>query len=94
MYRVAFWSQPRPNWAWNVDIWRLSDCVDVHEVISWAERQSHGRQSQLFVLGGPEDDRADPWILLAGEDPNAILGHHQSTVHEDEPGREFSPTIG
>lgn len=77
VYRVNFWQQPRPGYAWNLDAFLLSEVDGVVEALRWAEEHANGRSFELFVeshwepVGPFEAPRKAGLIRLCGEDPNA-----------------------
>lgn len=86
-YRVNFWERPRPEGAWNLDAWVLSDVKDITEVLGWVEANSRGRRFEVFAemdeepVGPIGEARAAGLVRLLGSDPNAgesvEIGHFE-----------------
>jgi hypothetical protein len=68
-YRIDFWEQPAPGYAWNSDVWIVEEAEDVMAVIDWAEAHSEGRRFQLLVRDRFATDNS--YLLLAGDNPNS-----------------------
>jgi hypothetical protein len=77
VYRVYFWSAPTDaSRAHSSYEWRLTDAIDVHEVIAWAEQERRGRTYELFVEHPHRmEARTEGWVdapglvRLAGTNP-------------------------
>ena len=77
VYRVYFWHQPtapagvvQDVMMWHCDEYRLSDVVDVEEVLGWA--RSRARSDQTFVVYVEQRDaRQLGLVRLFGTDPNS-----------------------
>lgn len=76
-YRVNFWQQPHPGFAWNLDAYALSGAEDVSEVLRWADEHSDGRPFEVFAELDDEPDEAfqnprkTALIHLLGSNSNA-----------------------
>ena len=82
VYRVYFWHQPPAppgippeTVMYHSDEYRLSDVVDVAEVLAWA--RTTARADQTFTLYVEHQDSGGPGLIqLMGDDP---------TIPEDSP---------
>lgn len=77
-YRVHFWEQPAPGYAFNLDAYVLVDASDVEEVQRWVLNNARGRVFELFlemerqpVREGLER-RTVPLVRLAGQNPTEV----------------------
>lgn len=76
VYRVYFWHQPdappgvaQQHVMWHCDEYRLSDAVDVEEVLGWA--RTNARPEQTFVVYVEQRDaQRSGLVRLLGVDPN------------------------
>jgi hypothetical protein len=72
-YRIHFWEQAEAALSdsvadWSSDEWRLTDVLDVHEVLAWVTGAAgHGRQFELFVENSDTSGRG--LLRLAGGVP-------------------------
>ncbi|TGN62971.1 hypothetical protein EXE59_02665 [Nocardioides eburneiflavus] len=77
VYRVHFWHQPpappgvvHEHAMWHCDEYRVSDAVDVDEVLAWARDEA--QPDRTFVLYVEQrDDRRCGLVRLLGVDPNS-----------------------
>ena len=77
IYRVYYWHRPAaaPGFdqelmMWHCEEWRLTEAVDVHEVLAWANGpHARGRVFELFAEAPHSDGLA--LLRLAGSNPNA-----------------------
>lgn len=77
VYRVYFWHQPdappgvaQQHVMWHCDEHRLSDAVDVEEVLGWARTKA--RPEQTFVVYVEQRDaQRSGLVRLFGVDPNS-----------------------
>ncbi|MGO2424327.1 MAG: hypothetical protein ACTILB_15285 [Brevibacterium aurantiacum] len=69
-YRVEFWEQPRPDYAWNLDAWLLTECTSANEALSWAETHANGRRYVVLASDTAEPSGEDATeMVLFGTDP-------------------------
>lgn len=76
VYRVYFWYQPpappgvaQEHAMWHCDEYRLSDAIDVEEVLGWARNTA--RSDQTFVVYVEQRDaQRSGLVRLWGVDPN------------------------
>lgn len=77
VYRVQFWHQPpapadvaQKHVMWHCDEYRLSDVIDVEEVLDWARNRA--RSDQTFVIYVEQrDSERSGLVRLLGVDPNS-----------------------
>ncbi|WP_130179262.1 hypothetical protein [Cryobacterium sp. SO1] len=73
-YRVYFWELYSAGYAPSSDEWQVTH-ADVHEVITWAEKERGDRGYELFVEHQERREERTGWahtlglIRLAGENP-------------------------
>jgi len=48
-YRVNFWVQPHPGFAWNLDAYALLEVEDVSQVLRWVDEHADQRLFELFA---------------------------------------------
>lgn len=76
-YRVNFWVQPHPGYAWNLDAHALLEVKDVYEALRWVDEHADGRLFELFaeteleLEGAFGTPRKTGLVRLLGSNPNA-----------------------
>lgn len=66
VYRVDFWDADGAS-----EEWRLTEALHVHEVLSWADRHSKGREASICVEYEYQQDGERTVVLLrlSGPEP-------------------------
>lgn len=76
VYRVNFWQQPGPGYAWNLDAYVLTEARDITEVLLWVNEQADGRPFEVFIEMAEEpiltfeQPRTSGLIRVLGSNPN------------------------
>ena len=77
VYRVYFWHQPpaspgvtQEDAMWHCDEYRVSDAVDVEEVVAWARDKARPDQTFVLYLEQRDAERSE-LVRLLGADPSS-----------------------
>lgn len=93
-YRVVFWEkESKPPGAIygrgaSLTAWRITGAHDVHEVLSWAERERNAREFLLYVETVSADGRDVSLLRLAGFDPTDGSDPDPSSLISDDADAE------